>query len=142
MELCTRCGKSQKDFTSKKSYMQHFKNKDHNDESYSCKKCDHIFPKMRSLQVHFSAVHDSTVTFECETCKKSFSRKQALIRHQLTQEEFGVSCFKCRKSFSSYNEQNFNRHFNNCRGRIFENTQAQFNCLFVQSVMNKQIILS
>ena len=67
--------------------MQHLKNKDHHDESYSCKKCDRIFPNMGSLQVHFSAVHDTSVTFECETCKKSFTWKLALIRHQLTHKE-------------------------------------------------------
>ena len=48
MELCARCGKSQDDFKgSEKAFKQHFKNKDHSDESYSCKKCDNIFPNMR-----------------------------------------------------------------------------------------------
>ena len=108
-DLCDKCGKSKKDFASKKIYFQHFKNKYHSEESYVCKTCKNLFPNMRSLQVHFSAVHQSTLTYDCDKCKKSFSQKKGLIRHQLThKEEDGVSCMKCRKSFIVCKQLNSN----------------------------------
>ena len=124
--ICEVCGKSGKDFSSKKHFVEHFQAVCHSAKRYQCDKCNLGFQFEKGLKEHKSTKHES-ISFKCEYCDKDFITKRNLERHigQIHQSMSSVSCIKCRKEFPHYVKNNFNQHFESCRGRSFEKSRKK-----------------
>ena len=81
--MCETCGKTEKDFTSKKNFFEHLQSSIHTNERFKCDQCDLDFQYLKGLNRHKSSIHEAQI-FKCESCGLECSTKSNLSRHIAT----------------------------------------------------------
>ena len=62
--MCETCGKTEKDFTSKKNFFEHLQSSIHTNERFKCDQCDLDFQYLKGLNRHKSSKHEAQIYVE------------------------------------------------------------------------------
>ncbi|KAL3310892.1 hypothetical protein Ciccas_010535 [Cichlidogyrus casuarinus] len=99
-----KCGKCDRSFQLKSSYVHHMKQYHTTPENAcQCRLCDKIFPYLSDLKRHLTShLPKEAGMYSCEICSKTFKQKRLLTAHlQVHQNPDFFSCAYCNRCYAT-----------------------------------------